>query len=398
MATIDYVILPHHLKKDGTYNIKFRLTHKGKQVYKASPFHVNKSQIKKNFTIKDHKVLDTVNSDLASLRLKLNELGLLSENYLPKDLLEVVFGGKKTYINFIEYGDKYINSIIDEGRLNSGLAYKSIFNSFKLFVSTNDFDILKLNSSILKEYETFLAKGWVYPHRGKSYTTKGLTRSGLNNYMNVIKAIFNSCRKQFNTEAIQLIPNNPFDFYSIPKKQHIRKKGNDLTIEGLLEFRDSHLKGAKAISRDIFMLSFYLCGMNAIDLWKQEWTIINGRLEYERSKTKDKRPDKSFISIKIPEAAIPLLNKYSKYALNKRFEKYLRYKQSIAWNMPEHFTFYHARHTFATWAYNKCGFSKDHIAMALNHSSNKITDSYIAPDWSIIDRVQEGVLSLIATD
>lgn len=395
MATVDYVVFEHHLKKDGTFNVKFRLTHKGKQVYKASPFHVNRSQIRKNFTIKDYKVLDSINSELASIRARINEIGSLADSYVAKDLLVILTEKKVTYIDFISYGDSYIDGMYEQGRVNSAQPYGSIFRSFKIFIGKNEFDVLKLNSSILSEYEKFLIKGWSYTSQGKVYKTKGLTRSGVNNYMNVIKAIFNSCRKNYNTEIKVLIPNNPFDFYTIPKKQQPRKRGNDLSVEDILKYKDAELKSNKAFSRDMFMISFYLCGMNAIDIWKQEWSVNNGRIEYERSKTREKRSDNSFISIKVPDQALGLLGIYNRAYLRNKFKNYSSFKNFIPSHMPDNFTFYHARHTFATWAYNKCGFSKDHVAMALNHSSNRITDSYIAPDWSIIDRVQEGVLSLL---
>lgn len=59
--------------------------------------------------------------------------------------------------------------------------------------------------------------------------------------------------------------------------------------------------------------------------------------------------------------------------------------------------FYMARHSFANFARNVCRFSKDDIALVLNHIdlSRKTTAIYIAPDWSIIDQVQDGVLSLL---
>src|SRR3546814_367522 len=59
------------------------------------------------------------------------------------------------------------------------------------------------------------------------------------------------------------------------------------------------------------MLSFYLCGMNAVDLYQlTERDIRNGRVDYNRSKTEGKRQDIAFISIKIINEAKPLLEKY----------------------------------------------------------------------------------------
>ncbi|NGM63921.1 hypothetical protein G5B43_01445 [Sphingobacterium sp. SGR-19] len=56
------------------------------------------------------------------------------------------------------------------------------------------------------------------------------------------------------------------------------------------------------------MLSFDLCGINAVDLYQlSERDIRDGRVDYNRSKTEGKRKDNAFISIKIVEEARPLL-------------------------------------------------------------------------------------------
>ena len=61
--------------------------------------------------------------------------------------------------------------------------------------------------------------------------------------------------------------------------------------------------------------------------------------------------------------------------------------------------FYMARHTWATFARNKCDVSKDDVAMSLNHIDQvlKTTDTYIDPDWSIIDRANRKVLDYVAS-
>src|SRR3546814_3879661 len=59
--------------------------------------------------------------------------------------------------------------------------------------------------------------------------------------------------------------------------------------------------------------------------------------------------------------------------------------------------FYHARHTFADWARTICRFSKDDVALAMNHvdKRNKTTDIYISANWDIVDEVPEGTISLL---
>ncbi len=401
MATIDYVIFEHHLKSDGTYNIKFRVTHKKKQVYKASTYHVTSKQLKKDFTLRDTTVLDSVNAKLAEYRKTLNLIVTDIEDKTAAQVRDMIFatGANKGYIDFLEFGDAYIERIKKQGRETTYDPYFSVFKTFKLFIGEPTFNIINLSSSTLKEFEAFLLKGWTFKRLGKEYQSEGLNISGVKYYMTVIRAIFNACKEQYNTEYLTLIPNSPFSFYKMPKGTAPRKRGGDLTVEMLREFRDKVLPDGQSLCRDIFMLSFYLCGTNAMDIYKQDWKIVDGRLEFERSKTRVKRKDSAFISIKIPNEAKPLLSKLTKEFLQGRYKSFRIMVNSIGMSLPEGITFYHARHTFATLAYNVCGFSKDHIAMALNHVDNsRVTDRYIATDWSIIDRVQEGVLSLLTTD
>src|SRR3546814_12578481 len=120
---------------------------------------------------------------------------------------------------------------------------------------------------------------------------------------------------------------------------------------------------------------FYLCGMNAVDLYQlTERDIRNGRVDYNRSKTEGKRKDNAFISIKIINEAKPLLEKYIgklslrysgcdclNWALCKGMEQ-LRKLTGI----PE-LTLYWARHTFASTARNDCRMSKDDVDLAPKH-------------------------------
>jgi len=157
------------------------------------------------------------------------------------------------------------------------------------------------------------------------------------------------------------------------------------------------------MAKDMFMLSFYLCGMNAVDLHAAHYAINNGRIEYYRSKTKGKRKDSAFISIKLIPAAKILLLRYK--GINQRYKTVNNLNKALNKGLKEigriieckELTFYAARHTFASLARNKCRMSKDDVAAALNHVDQtlKITDIYLAKDWSIIDRVQKSVVKYL---
>ena len=59
--------------------------------------------------------------------------------------------------------------------------------------------------------------------------------------------------------------------------------------------------------------------------------------------------------------------------------------------------FYDARHVVGDWARNICRFSKDDVALVLNHKdqTKSVTDIYVSKNWDIIDEVQEAVIKLV---
>ena len=87
-----------------------------------------------------------------------------------------------------------------------------------------------------------------------------------------------------------------------PKKPVSRKKA--LTKEQILSIMrfETKLKGVQ-IARDAFIISFLLCGINSVDLYYA--TGNNGRVDYERRKTRGRRADNAFISIKIETELVP---------------------------------------------------------------------------------------------
>lgn len=62
-------------------------------------------------------------------------------------------------------------------------------------------------------------------------------------------------------------------------------------------------------AKDVFLLSFGLIGMNAIDLYNCT-DYRNGRITYQRIKTKERRIDKAEISIKVEPEYQALVDKY----------------------------------------------------------------------------------------
>jgi len=131
--------------------------------------------------------------------------------------------------------------------------------------------------------------------------------------------MFTLAKKTFNKEALNriLIPLSPFDTFKISKPQKPKKRA--LTVNQIRQIRDLKDNGVRwNLARDCFMLSFYTFGLNSCDFYTCGKSK-GGRLEYERNKTKDRREDFAFMSLKIQKEAIPLIAKYKGKDLMFRF-------------------------------------------------------------------------------
>ncbi len=138
------------------------------------------------------------------------------------------------------------------------------------------------------------------------------------------------------------------------------------------------------------------------------------RIEYNRKKTRGRRQDNAFISIKVEPEAAAIIEKYADKTGRRVFDFYQRYSTSHIFssnvnkglkilankcNIDDDLTTYYARHSWATIARNKCGISKDDVDLALNHVDQglKMADVYIEKDWTLIDKANRNVLDYILT-
>lgn len=409
MATLYYKIFPHHQKKDGTFNVKICLTHKGKQVYHSTTHHAGRGQLKRDMSIKDNTLLRDVMADVERMERKLSALGNTVSDMDPKRLLaELTKTDSMEAPDFVAFCIGHLDTLTEGYRRSLRPTVYSIRDFFG-----PSYPATGITSEKLREFEKYVSGKRTVVRRGRddkerTMIVDGATANGVYWIMNGFRVLFNACRAKNNTEYSVLIPNRPFDYYKMPRRVKIRKKGGDLSIEDIVKIRDMELNGRPAMARDIFMLSFYLCGINAKDIYDREWEVYDGRVWYRRSKTRGRRMDEALISVKIPPQAAGLVDRFGGALLRRRYSEYGNLMKALkaglddvakALDLPA-LKFSHARHTFATLAFNACGFTKEEIAAALNHVDGKyaVTEHYIARDWSVIDKVQAGVLRLISGD
>ena len=409
MATISAKVFEHHKKSDGTYNVKICVQHKRLRKYLDTNHFVVKKQLTRDFRIKDPFIADKVEQQLRDYRKEISELGDKLDFFTAETLRDYL-RDKDEDIDFVKFCDKHIEGLRKDDRARTADNHRVVRNSLVDFFGRTSFSINEIHTNMLLSFERYLKSERKLTRINQfgnpvTITSKGVSEAGIHNYMRDLRTLFNAARNQYNNEDLGLIriKHYPFKKYKVGSAPPTRKRNNSL--EEVLAIRDCVTKpGSRAeLAKDLYMLSFYLCGMNAVDLYQLNLTDIrNGRVDYNRSKTKGKRQDRAFISIKVVEEAKPLLEKYIGH-LQKRYSNLNCFNKALSRGMEQicrmtglsGVTFYWARHTFATVARNDCRVSKDDVALALNHvdEGNRVTDIYIAKDWRIVDEVQDKVLN-----
>lgn len=264
----------------------------------------------------------------------------------------------------------------------------------------------------------------------ESLTFASINRSWLTDFLNELKKTSSSpnywsiqlrnIRTVWNDAIVNNVTTNyPFRDFKIPSAPTAKR---NLSIEQLRELMNAECISERSVMAvDYFMLSFYLIGINDIDLCRlTSDNIVNGRLEFNRAKTG------KHYSIKIEPEAMALIEKYrgSKYLLNgleryvnnASFAKYMnialrrigkieevtyetkrgiRKKLVAKNNLPKGISHYWCRHTWASIAY-EIGISQDTIALALGHSfGNQVTAIYINPSLSKVDEANRKVIDYV---
>ncbi len=409
MATVAAVILKHHKKQDGTFNVKIRITHKGSTVYMDTSIYASKSDVDTKIRLKKVFIDTYLTSTVNDYRKKLNALGPKVDYMSASDIKEF-FSLDDELIDFIKFAEENVLALINSSRKSTGLRRKTSVTFFKRFLNKNQFSVDLITSKLLREFEKYLFDN--------EYAV-----NTVRNTMADLRAIFNEAKDVYNNEELGIvrIHNSPFSKYTAPESPESRKKGLEISthaksksskkaeidlkeiVDTIKFIRDVQIENtADSIARDLFMLSFYMCGTNANDFHAYLVEKDIERFGYNRNKTRGKRKDKAFISIKVTEEAKPLVEKYAGYlqeryalpkAINNRLSESFKLRLGDVFGIPN-FTYYHARHFFATLA-GFCGYDDFDIQRALNQKTNTMAAVYTARDWSKIDEIQRAVLDLL---
>lgn len=278
----------------GEYPLKIRITHNGKQAYvglgiRLAPEQWDKKECKVIGHPSEKMYNNLIKSKMSvaeSIIVKCELAGKLDDYsaYDIRDMIEnngeIVEKSDKTL-----FADFFLSCIENKKKSKTRLSYETSFKrmcEFDPMLSERTFEDITLK--YLQRLD-----GW-FENRNVSVNSRAV-------YYRNIRAVFN--------DAIDegLTANYPFRQFKI-KKTPTKKR--NLSVDELRMLRDYPIVNEfQEKYRDIFMLMFYLRGINAVDLFRMRKSDIRlGRLNYIRSKTGQ------YYSVKIEPEAKELMEKY----------------------------------------------------------------------------------------
>lgn len=396
MATVKFYLDKRRQKKDGTYPIKLNVFH-NKQIMIATQLSASEKEWNGNeysVRVQNYKPRNIVargiinKAETVIFTLEQQEKLKSTTDKALKKLIEDAISSKvENQKTFLYYLDEFVSKKTNQGTKS---IYTTTRNKIEEYDSHCTFE--SMDKSWLENFEAWMAKTM----KVNAYAI----------HLRNIRSVFNYAIDEEYTTLY------PFRRFSI-KKEETRKRS--LTAEQLRLLRDYPCEEYQIRYRDMFMLMFYLIGVNAADLFNAKHSaLVNGRFEYKRAKTG------KLYSIKVEPEAQAIIEKYKgkDYLLNimddygnyKDFlhrmgiglkqigeteRKGLGGKKSRNPLFPD-LSSYWARHTWATVA-AELDVPKEVIAHALGHSwaNSTTTDIYIRFDMKKVDEANRKVIDFV---
>ena len=406
MITYKPIIISGGRRKDGTWPVKIRITFKGQVRRIPTTLVCTDADLTRGGRIKNATILQKADELIQRMRATTATLSpfTLEEWDVDRVVEHIRYSltAESFSLDFIAFGREFI-----KGKdVGTRASYTTALNAFARFLGKESIDVNDITRTLLVEFQEWAdAQGRVfYNYRTKEYQATGKkTAEGGNSgrWVQRLGHIFQKAKERYNDEDAGriLIPRSPFDF--VPKKRVIHKGQGCLPVEVLQKVIDARPENRQErISLAAFVVSFGTMGANLADLYdgippqRPYW-------RYFRKKTTKRRTDRAEVIVAVEaqmEAFIGILQdgtglhlwKSSRIA-DTQVNKYLR--QWAEREGVEPFTFYAARHSWATIA-RRLGVEKATIDEALGHIGDyKVADIYAERNWSLAWEANRKVLA-----
>lgn len=296
MVTIKLALLKGKRAKDGTYKIRIAIGHKSETHYIVTRYSVNTPA-----QFSGGVVVGTPDAHAVNIRLRqlLNDYEQRLEripnpdDYTPRQLRQLLHDMQPTTIatasTFATITEDYIKELRQDNR--TSYADMLAFN-LKRFTEYAGGDVFlsQFTPQTVTQYERWMRN-------------RGMSQATISMHLSMCRTIINrAIRAQLVRYDI-----HPFAYWHRPADE---EREIDISMDDLRAIRDYAPRIRKhIIARDIFMLSYYLGGINMVDLLSIDFRKTKV-LEYVRKKSRNTKQTDRRISFTIQPEALAIIDQY----------------------------------------------------------------------------------------
>ena len=294
MATIKLAVLKHTKSKDGSYKIRISIGHRSETHYIVTPYSVNAlSEFDNGIVVRvpnAHEINIKLRNLLNDYEERLERIDS-PEDYTCKELRDLLKSMRthSSKVTFKQVSEQYQKELIEDGR---GSYAGMLQNSLRLFFEFTGGDVFlsEISTITISEFERWLKR-------------KGVSQTYISMTLSMTRTIVNrAIRMQLVTYSV-----HPFTYWKRPADP---ERELDISVEDVRAIRDAQPRLKKQrIARDIFMLSYYLGGINLIDLLEIDFRGVSV-LEYTRHKSRNMKLSDKRISFTLQPEAKELISKW----------------------------------------------------------------------------------------
>lgn len=294
MATIKLAVLKHTKSKDGSYKIRISIGHRSETHYIVTPYSVNAlSEFDNGIVVRvpnAHEINIKLRNLLNDYEERLERIDS-PEDYTCKELRDLLKSMRthSSKVTFKQVSEQYQKELIEDGR---GSYAGMLQNSLRLFFEFTGGDVFlsEISTITISEFERWLKR-------------KGVSQTYISMTLSMTRTIVNrAIRMQLVTYSV-----HPFTYWKRPADP---ERELDISVEDVRAIRDAQPRLKKQrIARDIFMLSYYLGGINLIDLLEIDFRGVSV-LEYTRHKSRNMKLSDKRISFTLQPETKELISKW----------------------------------------------------------------------------------------
>lgn len=383
MVRINIRLEKRYIRKDGRSTLKIAVHHNGKTFYVGTNLYIKAEDWDKD----NQKILGAQNRGLNAMlqrkkadmeeRLLIlqdkGQLKTLTDKQLINYLTGVSDDDKPHY--FKNVLEKYVSA---KTNTRTKEIYGATVSKLVHFCDYEHITFEEMNVSWLRSFDAWLAK------TSPSANSRSI-------HLRNIRTIFNAALDD------ELISVYPFRRFKITSEETIKRS---ISIADMRKLYHAAVQPFQQKYLDCFFLSFFLIGINTVDLAKLPANAdISGRIVYKRSKTG------KLYDIKVEPEAARIIKKYrGKTHLLEWFDQRKDYRTFTMYldknlqlighslGIPS-LTTYVARHSWASYA-SELDIPKDVISHALGHHLN-VTDTYIRFNHDKVDNANRRIIDYL---